>query len=175
MGWSFTHKQKGEKLFDFFSREFNHNNGKVLDCATKNMVAYIAYEFVPKRNEDTMKKEVIAIVCLLKYVKDEYNFGYKDMDESMGPCATDCPKRILDQLTPPLNEYAAKWREECRKNNNVKKGDKIRLANPLKFNDGSMLSEFIVESLRPMRFVSLENGGLYRMQRWCLKGAEVIE
>lgn len=175
MGWSFTHKQKGEKLFDFFSREFNHENGKVLDCATKNMVAYIAYEFIPKRNEETMKKEVGALVCLLKYVKDEYNFGYKDMDETMGPYYHDCPKRILDLLTPTDNVTALKWREECSKTNNIKKGDKIRLSIPLKFNDGSTLSEFLVESLRPMRFVSLENGGLYKMQRWCLKGAEVIE
>ena len=47
--------------------------------------------------------EIFAIVCLVRWnprAKDGYIFGYKDMDESMGPCETDCPASILDLLTP---------------------------------------------------------------------------
>lgn len=42
-----------------------------------------------------------------------WNFGYKDMDETVGPCECDCPKSILDLLTPTDNEIANMWRERC--------------------------------------------------------------
>jgi hypothetical protein len=41
--------------------------------------------------------------------------GYKDMDESMGPCEVDCPDRIMRLLSPieelPNPGYAADWRK----------------------------------------------------------------
>jgi hypothetical protein len=44
-------------------------------------------------------------------------FGYKPMDESMGPCESDCPAHILNRLTNPApNEWAEQWRERCRAN-----------------------------------------------------------
>ncbi len=33
-------------------------------------------------------------------IKDYFNFSYNDMDESAGPSYYDCPKGILDMLTP---------------------------------------------------------------------------
>ena len=52
----------------------------------------------------------------LKNMKDYYNFAYKDMDESYGPCQCDCPKGILDLLSPTENEYALQWRKACYEN-----------------------------------------------------------
>ena len=46
-------------------------------------------------------------------IKDYYNFGYKDMDESCGPCYYDCPKSILNLLSPTDNKYALEWRRKC--------------------------------------------------------------
>lgn len=43
-----------------------------------------------------------------------FNFGYKAMDETAGPCRYACPKSILDLLTPIDNEYANQWRNKCR-------------------------------------------------------------
>src|SRR3546814_19605923 len=60
--------------------------------------------------------EIFAIVCLVRWnprAKDGYIFGYKDMDETMGPCEADCPARILDLLTPTDKEYAREWRARC--------------------------------------------------------------
>lgn len=48
--------------------------------------------------------------------KDYYNFAYKDMDESSGPFQCDCPKGILDLLTPTESEYANEWRKRCYEN-----------------------------------------------------------
>jgi len=41
-------------------------------------------------------------------------WGYKDMDESMGPCTYDCPLALLDLAGETTNEYAKKWRESVR-------------------------------------------------------------
>ena len=45
--------------------------------------------------------------------KDYFNFSYKDMDETCGPYKYDCPKSILDLLTPTESEYANEWRKKC--------------------------------------------------------------
>ena len=45
--------------------------------------------------------------------KDYYNFGYKDMDETMGPGDCDCPKSIISLLSETDNEYALHWRQRC--------------------------------------------------------------
>ena len=43
-------------------------------------------------------------------------FGYKGMDESMGPCEADCPAPILDLLTATDRPHAVEWRARCRAN-----------------------------------------------------------
>lgn len=66
--------------------------------------------------------KVFAAVTLTKVDnKDYYNFAYKDMDESMGPCECKCPKAILDLLTPTEYEYAREWRKRCYENLKKKK------------------------------------------------------
>lgn len=35
------------------------------------------------------------------------------MNETCGPCECNCPKRILDLLTPTSNETAKEWRNRC--------------------------------------------------------------
>ena len=41
-------------------------------------------------------------------------WGYKDMDESVGPVYYDCPVSYLDEATAPMNEHAAEWRKSAR-------------------------------------------------------------
>lgn len=43
-----------------------------------------------------------------------YGYGYKDMDETCGPCEVDCPLRLIDAADAPLNEWAREWREKVR-------------------------------------------------------------
>ena len=60
------------------------------------------------------ERTVFGVVFLTSTnMKDYYNFAYKDMDESCGPYKYDCPKSILDLLTPTENEYANEWRKTC--------------------------------------------------------------
>ena len=41
-------------------------------------------------------------------------WGYKDMDESAGPCYYDCPLGFFDLAPPPESEHAAGWRDKVR-------------------------------------------------------------
>ena len=50
-----------------------------------------------------------------------FNFGYKAMDETVGPCCYDCPKSILNLLTPTDSEWANEWRRKCYENANKKR------------------------------------------------------
>lgn len=117
MGWSYTTKPRGQSVFQFFSDHWNREDKdgkgsfKVLDCAVKGRTAYMACETIIDG-----VRQVFAAVCLISYSKNVYNFGYKDMDESMGPYDCHCPASILEQLTPTTNQYAVEWREKCKKN-----------------------------------------------------------
>lgn len=149
MGWTTTHRARGEKMGDFFASQFNYEDadagrsGRVLDCAVVTFTtAYLAYRIVTP--DET---RVVALVCLIKYYGDTmYNFGYKDMGESMGPGERACPRRILDQLTPLKegDEYAREWRQDCYDNLDKRKaarkatraivqGTTIKLADKLRY------------------------------------------
>lgn len=58
--------------------------------------------------------KVGAVIILTKIDRNGYcNFGMKFMDEEMGPYRNDCPKSVLDALSPTDNKYAIEWREAC--------------------------------------------------------------
>lgn len=118
MGWMYMHRDKGVTDKEFFSKEFNYsengNEGRVIETSRKGSIVYIAYQ---TRRDDSDTYRVSAIVCLTSWNhKEKFNFGYKDIDESMGPVECNCPEKILDLLTPTEQEYAVKWRNKCRDN-----------------------------------------------------------
>ena len=115
MGWTYSHKPKWQTVQSFLEERFNCVNEsgswKILKCKSSIREAYIALEVI----HTGQPRRVVGVVCLLGYdKKSHYNFGYKDMDEGMGPYSYNCPAEILDMLTPTDNEYALKWREKCR-------------------------------------------------------------
>lgn len=180
MGWTYTQKHWGESVKDFFKREFDYQRedgtyGKIIDCAVVNLqAAYIAYE-----TNCAGKKEIVAIVCLLRYVPSDplYNFGYKDMTETMGPYQYDCPERILRLLTPTEDEYALKWREKCWENIRKRKsrprlteGALIEFAEPISFADGR--EEKVFQVVNPRRRIFKAGYQLYRISRRTLQNME---
>jgi hypothetical protein len=50
----------------------------------------------------------------------EPGWGYKDMDESMGPVEVNCPLSFLSQASEPEG-YAVEWRERVRAHHAAKK------------------------------------------------------
>ena len=113
MGWTQLHRYRGYSHKEFFGQEFNSSTcGQVLAAAGSLHEVYLAYE--------KPDGQVFGIVCLIHWSpkeRDGFNFRYKDMTEDMGPCACNCPAKILDLLTdPPSNAWAAEWRARCRAN-----------------------------------------------------------
>ena len=138
----------------------------------KMRIYYAAVELLrPDRDH-----EVVALVCLVRYKprdREGYVFGYKDMDETMGPCEAECPPAILDLLTPNTNEYALAWRERCRAAV-ARRTAKPRLRNgwtlvfdePITFTDGASHArlEVVIDPRRP-RAVRLRPPGGYGLYR----------
>ena len=61
--------------------------------------------------------KVGAVIILTKIDRNSYcNFGMKWLGEEDGPFKCECPKSVLDALSPTDNEYALEWREKCRAN-----------------------------------------------------------
>jgi hypothetical protein len=121
----------------------------------------------------------------VQWNKNDYNnFGVKDMDETVEPYYYDCPKRILDLLTPTNDERANHWRQVNRDriNSKLKLKDKtiIKLPTPLTFTDGSKQDTFEVHKRgKAWRFgMKLSNGTfsspIYKFRKRYLEGAIVI-
>jgi hypothetical protein len=115
MGWLFhNEKLRHQTPMQYITKEFTcegpTERATVLAAAAVGNTIYAAI-----RNEDkeTGRAYVFAAVVLFKN-NERNGFGYKDMDESMGPCDVDCPDRIMRLLSPiedlPSPGYAAEWR-----------------------------------------------------------------
>jgi hypothetical protein len=120
MGWLFmqsldAHRGPKQYLDAQCTYERDTHVSKVLRSALVKMrVYYAAVETVFPDG----KRDVWAAVCPVKYNprdRDGFIFGYKSQSEDAGPCETECPKAILDLLTPTESVNANEWRERCRK------------------------------------------------------------
>jgi hypothetical protein len=183
MGWLYMQSLQGhcgprqylDAQFTYVTPEIT---SKVLRSALVSMrVYYAAVEHVHRVTE---QRDVWAAVCLVRYNprdREGYIFGYKDMDEAMGPCEADCPEPILDLLTPTERGYANEWRARCRQNATARRaisskpsprpGQTIVFDQTLTFSDGRSLDRFEVvvnpRSHRTMLFRALEGGRIYRI------------
>lgn len=121
MGWTYynaTHYKNGKvdrkaEMDDLFnwSDPDAHMSCAVLKSA---MVGSTYYAAVRSENSATGYDEIAAVICLTHVDSKSYcNFGYKDMDETMGPFKYGCPKSILKLLSPTDNVTANDWRQEC--------------------------------------------------------------
>ena len=181
MGWLYMQSLGGHAgprayLDAQFTYERPDHRCRVLRSALVAMrTYYAALEIVRAGGE----REVAALVCLVRYNprdRDGYIFGYKDQDESMGPCESECPPAILDLLTPTERPYAVAWRDRCRTvaarraaKPKLRSGQTIAFAEPIAFIDGATFDRMVVviDPRRPrrVRFRPTEGPGLYRISR----------
>lgn len=120
MGWTSYHathyNRRGEidrkaECDEVFTENSEHGKWEVLKSSMHGSTWYAAV----RRTRPSGESYVFGAVCLTSVDSgDYYNFSYKDMDESMGPCSYDCPISILDLLSPTKDESALAWRERCR-------------------------------------------------------------
>jgi hypothetical protein len=57
-------------------------------------------------------RPTISYIMLYRLSCYKGEWGYKPMDESMGPYYYDCPKKFLKMAGPPMNEWSKDWREK---------------------------------------------------------------
>lgn len=146
----------------------------------QNRVYYAAVE----QALDGVPGPAFAVICLVRWntrASDGHVFGYKDMDETMGPCETECPERILQLLGPSDNEHALDWRRRClarlrrrARRPSLEDGMRIRLAEPMKFTDGHEGDEFVIEKIgRRLAFRS-PAGRRYRISNFAERRWSVV-
>ena len=182
MGWLFMtslggHATPRAYLDHQFTYERPNHRSKVLRSAMIGMRTY--YAAVEHIRHETGERDVFALICLVRYNphdREGYIFGYKDMEESMGPCESDCPAAILDLLTPTTSQNALEWRQNCRARAAARRakaakpsprpGQTIIFDQPLTFGNGVTVSEMqVIANPRggPALYTVPGHYGIYRV------------
>jgi hypothetical protein len=119
-------------------------------------VANTVYMAIRNADKATGKAYVFAAVILISNTRKR-GFGYKDMDEGMGPYECACPDRIMRLLSPlaevPNPGYAADWRarvaahKQAAKDRKAKRaalqpGSIVTLERAVTFRDGTTAAMF---------------------------------
>lgn len=119
MGWSFSYGSPNPNMKTEMDRLHNWAEGGTVRRVLRSaMVGSTYYAAVEVSKPDTPTR-VFASVCLTKKARNEW--GYKGMDEGMGPNEARCPATILNLLSPTEHEYALAWRQRCREHIEWKK------------------------------------------------------
>lgn len=106
MGWLFGHYDR-KSLVEHLT---NGNGVKTLKRCFRGNDMWAVQE----------TKEGIVFACLYmlrgnpRVTDDPCNWGYKDVDETMGPNRLDFPVSWLDLLSPCESEYSVEWRKAVR-------------------------------------------------------------
>ena len=79
-------------------------------------------------------------------------WGYKDVDESMGPCEVSCPGKFLDMVPDP-GGYATAWRERVRAvaTQNAARRAAVKVGQRVYLRAGCRPSSVVIESAQPLR------------------------
>lgn len=114
MGWSFFSDTSWTKarLVAYLMSERRLGTGqRVLRHA---LVGNHLWTVVEQDVQDAEPRRYIGLDLLAGGGRRGEGWGYKDLCESMGPCAVDCPLSFFDMVPAPKSEYAPAWREAVR-------------------------------------------------------------
>ena len=126
---------------------------------------------------------VFAVVVLVRY--HDHCFGYKDMDETMGPNEARAPITLIRKLSPIVDpeSYAHAWRHRCTEFANIPTyaaGDIIDLGTPIKLTDGSEITtvkkkSYFDKGKNRTAYVDTATGQTWRLKREHLAGSTLRE
>lgn len=172
MGWTSYHAQhykkgvvdrKAELDCEFSQPVVDKNRKKIgtFKVLKSSMVGSTYYAAVQKTifstETEPEKFDIFAVVCFTHTdMKDYYNFSYKDMSEDMEPFYYDCPRTILDLLTPADSENANRWRNKCREQLAIRTKQRALRALPL----GS-----VIEVIAPRDFKKYKKGDVMKLTK----------
>jgi len=181
MGWMYT--TRPASVSQWFKDELTWETETVKNTCLKTCVRpREAYGAVEQVNKVTGDRTVWAAVFLLDYANSSggFDFGHKDMDETVGPNADNCPESILKLLTPTEHEFANDWRRRCWEKIERKKrqprysvGDTLRFKQPIEFANGYVITELTCVDKCKRRFTSPVNPMVFfRPAKRCLDAQE---
>lgn len=113
MGWTFMNDPqigKKELVAHLSSPTYWGSGFRILKQSLVGNNLWVAVE---RTYDDGTTKRFIAL-DLLKSGGRDCGWGYKDLQESMGPCEVNCPLVFFDLVPEPDGEYGRAWREEVR-------------------------------------------------------------
>lgn len=134
MGWTIQEcKRTGFAPRTFFIDLLGKEH--VVDAAVKSGTLYAA---VRHEKDPSI---VRGVVCITDWSVGPGKFAYKIIDECEGPYYFDCPKRVIDLLTPLSTEFdgelgaenALRWRSRCLSGRKSEARAKEVLSDPRSF------------------------------------------
>lgn len=148
-----------------------HELRVVKKCFRGNNLWTIVERFVDGKQTD----KFIILFMLRRF--DQGDWGYKDVDESMGPVYYNCPVSWLDEVPDP-GSHATAWREEVRnaasKVKSFKHGQRVVFDFEVRFGDGGETKELMVEKYRRRVLFRRPDGVLCRLSRRLQQLANVV-
>ena len=138
MGWTYTRATWFDKRGNIDRREEMHKALFGCTILKDRMVGSTYYAAIKDKNEG-----VFILIALTNV--DKGDFGYKDMDASMGPYVYTCPESIL-KLNTYHDGYTDEWIDKCRlvaeRKKKLAKAKKIQVKLPFDtnhFSEGTTL------------------------------------
>ena len=108
MGWYYS---QGASRKDIIREQLTlGENHTVLRHCTRGNTLWAVIETKPADHAPGYR----WIYCGLMQVDHSCGWGYKPLDESMGPVQVTCPLGYLKLCTSPVNAYARDWRIKVR-------------------------------------------------------------
>ena len=159
MGWTFTHGETKKSLIQDRCKGWHTQAAKGISLAkcVRGNILWIVWE-VTRKDTDQVGR---FIECDILGSDGAFGWGYKDMEESMGPCYYSCPIKFLDMVQEDgTGNTSEKWREEVRKHA-AQVNRKVKVGEMFKLSDGRVLT---VLTVRPLR-VSVNGFGTFRCSR----------
>lgn len=153
MGWDYHHE-----VAPYDRRAICRSNiGNGYEVVKDAVVGTTYYAAVKSPHDG----KVGAVIILTKIDRNGYcNFGMKFMDEEMGPYRNDCPRSVLDALSPTDNKYALEWRQACR--------DKLSEKNDTTLKDAPIGAKLKVTLKTGQELTVVKMAPAYQFKSWWL-------
>jgi len=161
MGWLFSNAFRNTTDI---KNELNRQRGnlKIVDQKMTSYGRHIWTLF------ETPTGERFINLDLCEYNND-YGWGYKDMDESVGPCYYDCPMSLIEKAGKTLHHTAQTWRDAVeahhqKASRKLKEGMTIRLYG----------NTYTVLEAGRQKIVRREDGRIFKLNRKNVGQLEIV-
>ncbi len=112
MGWYFTEGATPADIRQEITEDQTRSDGGTFKTLRSKLMGRVLWTLHESTKADGEVRKWIG--CYLLENNAGYGWGYKPMDESMGPYYHSCPLAYLDEASPPINDTAKQWREQVR-------------------------------------------------------------